>query len=141
MSMPLPVRGGLIEDQPHLCRDHHVVAERCDRLPENAFGMATAVGIGCVEQPHATFVCGPNSGDRHLVVDLTPTSRGARKLPGATQRPRAGAESGDLPLADSPDDLRRCGARLYRVIHRHSFEVDREKCAVIVDCRRRLLRV
>jgi Uncharacterized protein conserved in bacteria (DUF2255) len=40
----------------------------------------------------------------------------------STQRPRAGAESRDLPLTDSPDSL--CG-RCW-IAHCHSFEVDRE---------------
>jgi hypothetical protein len=40
----------------------------------------------------------------------------------STQRPRAGAESRDLPLTDSPDSL--CG-RCW-IAYCHSFEVDRE---------------
>jgi hypothetical protein len=43
--------------------------------------MPTAVGVGGVEQPHATFVRGANRGDRYLVVDITPTGRGASELP------------------------------------------------------------
>jgi hypothetical protein len=130
--------GDFVEDEPDLRRNQHIVAERCDRLAENPFGMAAAVGIGCIKQPHATLVRGANSGDRHLVVDLTPTSRGARKLPRPTQRPGAGAESGDLPLTDSPGDLRR-RARLCRVSHRHSLEVDHEPGQISPEALHRFL--
>src|SRR5829696_9597225 len=117
----------LIEDEPNLCRNNHVLAERFERLPEDAFGMAATVRVRRVEQSHATFIRDANSGDRHLVVDLTPTGRGARELPWAAQRPRTGTESGDLPLADSPEGRHRAGlyrAGLYRAAHRHFLEID-----------------
>jgi hypothetical protein len=125
--------GGPIENELDLCRNHHIVAEWCHRLPEHAFSMATTIGVGCVEEPHATFVGGANSGNRHLIVDLTPTGGCARKLPGATQRPRTGAESGQLPLADSPNGL--CG-RCW-IAHCHSFEVDREPVKSSTSWRKR----